>query len=85
MGVITLLGDSQHELIESMLLKEIGAEEMDRRNLISGDAYTFQSDEWDVVFLCLVASPGEVSIRALNSEKDKRRFNVAASRARYQF
>ncbi|OKP97656.1 hypothetical protein A3849_14190 [Paenibacillus sp. P46E] len=84
MGVITLLGGSQHQLIESLLLREIGPEEMERRNLICGDAYAFQGDERDVIFLSLVASPGETAMRALASEKDKRRFNVAASRSRDQ-
>lgn len=84
MGVITLLGGSQHQLIESLLLREIGPEEMERRNLICGDAYAFQGDERDVIFLSLVASPGETTMRALASEKDKRRFNVATSRSRDQ-
>lgn len=84
MGVITLLGGSQHQLIESLLLREIGPEEMEHRNLICGDAYAFQGDERDVIFLSLVASPGETTMRALASEKDKRRFNVATSRSRDQ-
>lgn len=84
MGVITLLGGSQHQLIESLLFREIGPEEIERRNLICGDAYAFQGDERDVIFLSLVASPGETTMRALTSEKDKRRFNVATSRSRDQ-
>jgi very-short-patch-repair endonuclease len=84
MGVITLLGGSQHQLIESLLLREIGPAEMERRNLVCGDAYAFQGDERDVIFLSLVASPGETTMRALAGEKDKRRFNVAASRSRNQ-
>ncbi len=59
-------------------------EEMERRNLICGDAYALQGDEREVIFLSLVASPGETTMRALASEKDKRRFNVAASRSRDQ-
>ena len=83
MGVIVLQGDSQADIIESLLLKRIGAEEMEKRRLISGDAYSFQGDERDVIFLSLVAAPNE-RIGVLSQEPDRRRFNVAASRARDQ-
>jgi very-short-patch-repair endonuclease len=36
------------------------------------------------MFLSLVAAPGETSMKALTTEKDKRRFNVAVSRAKDQ-
>lgn len=84
MGVISLLGEHQAQLIQQKLLQEIGPEEMERRNLICGDAYAFQGDERDIMFLSLVAAPGETSMRALAGQKDQRRFNVAASRARDQ-
>ncbi|MDP3981305.1 MAG: AAA domain-containing protein, partial [Chlamydiota bacterium] len=84
MGVISLLGEYQARLIEQKLLEAIGPEEIERRNLICGDAYTFQGDERDVIFLSLVAAPGETSMRALAGVTDKRRFNVAASRSRDQ-
>ena len=84
-GVISLLGADQAKLIERLLLQRIGPEEIERRQLICGDAYTFQGDERDVIFLSLVSAPGENRrIGVLASEKDKRRFNVAASRARDQ-
>lgn len=83
MGVIVLQGDSQADIIESLLLNRIGAEEMEKRRLISGDAYSFQGDERDVIFLSLVAAPNE-RIGVLSQEPDRRRFNVAASRARDQ-
>ncbi len=85
MGVISLLGDTQARLIERLLLDKIGPEEMERRHLVCGDAYAFQGDERDVMFLSLVSAPGEdVRIGTLTSERDKRRFNVAASRAKDQ-
>jgi superfamily I DNA and/or RNA helicase/very-short-patch-repair endonuclease len=83
MGVIVLQGHAQDQLIKSMLIDRIGAEEIERRNLICGDPYAFQGDERDVMFLSLVAAPND-RIGALAKETDKRRFNVAFSRARDQ-
>ncbi len=83
-GVISLQGDGQAQEVRRQLINVIGTEEMDRRNLICGDAYAFQGDERDVIFLSLVAAPGETAMRALTSDKDRRRFNVAASRAKDQ-
>ena len=83
-GVISLLGEYQARLIERMLLEEIGPEEIARRNIICGDAYAFQGDERDVMFLSMVAAPGETALTALNKDTDMRRFNVATSRARDQ-
>jgi very-short-patch-repair endonuclease len=84
MGVISLLGESQARLIEGMLRDSIGPEEMEQRQLICGDAYAFQGDERDVIFLSLVAAPGDTAMTALTSAVYRRRFNVAASRARDQ-
>jgi very-short-patch-repair endonuclease len=83
MGVIALQGEAQAELISSMLMKNLGAEEMEERRLLCGNPYTFQGDERDVMFLSMVAAPN-VRIGALTKETDQRRFNVAASRARDQ-
>lgn len=85
MGVISLLGEHQAHLIQQLLLKEIGPEFMEARQLICGDAYAFQGDERDIMFLSLVSAPTEGKrIGTLADEKAKRRFNVAASRARDQ-
>ncbi|MGG2028728.1 AAA domain-containing protein [Gottfriedia sp. S16(2024)] len=83
-GIISLQGEGQAKKIESMLLKQIGAEEFEKRSLICGDSYAFQGDERDVIFISLVAAPGDTGMRALTSEKDRRRFNVAVSRAKEQ-
>lgn len=85
MGVISLLGEDQARLIEQLLLEKIGPEEIERRHLVCGDAYAFQGDERDVIFLSLVTAPTEGHrIGTLASQRDERRFNVAASRARDQ-
>ena len=83
MGVISLQGSAQARFIEKLLLKTIGAAEMEQRNIVCGDAYAFQGDERDVMFLSMVAAPNR-RIGTLASEKDMRRFNVAFSRARDQ-
>jgi len=84
MGVISLLGKHQAHLIRQKLIEAIGPEEMERRKLICGDAYAFQGDERDIIFLSLVAAPGDTGMRAITDKKSRRRFNVAASRARDQ-
>ncbi|MBI4845042.1 MAG: DUF559 domain-containing protein [Candidatus Omnitrophica bacterium] len=83
MGIIVLQGHSQNQIIKTMLIETIGVDEIEERNIICGDPYTFQGDERDVIFLCLVAAPNE-RIGTLAKETDKRRFNVAFSRARDQ-
>jgi very-short-patch-repair endonuclease/transcription elongation GreA/GreB family factor len=85
-GVISLLGEVQARRIEKLLTDRLGPEEMDRRQIVCGDAYAFQGDERDVIFLSLVSAPPPEGskIKALTKESDQRRFNVAASRAREQ-
>jgi len=83
MGVISLLGEAQARLIERLLLTSIGPEEMERRRLVCGDAYSFQGDERDVMYLSMVSAPN-AKIGALADERARRRFNVAVSRAKDQ-
>ncbi|MGH4138411.1 AAA domain-containing protein [Clostridium sp.] len=83
MGVISLLGDAQAELIQGMLVERLGMEEMLQRRLICGDAYSFQGDERDIMFLSMVIA-NNAKFTALTKGSDIRRFNVAASRARNQ-
>lgn len=83
-GVISLQGAKQAKLIQNKLLNVIGAEIMEERNIICGDAYSFQGDERDVIFLSLVAAKGPTRITALADEKARQRFNVAVSRAKDQ-
>ena len=81
-GVVTLLGGGQGRLIEQRLLERLGSEEFERRRLRVGDAYNFQGDERDVIFLSVVADDARY---AANRKLDQQRVNVAASRARDQF
>ena len=83
MGVISLLGEAQAHLIERQLLTYLGPEEMEERRLTCGDAYSFQGDERDIIFLTMVSAPN-ARIGTLADERARRRFNVAVSRAKDQ-
>lgn len=83
MGVISLLGDYQSEYIQNALRNKIGEKEMIKRRIICGDAYSFQGDERDVMFLSMVIA-NNAKFNALTKESDIRRFNVASSRAKNQ-
>lgn len=82
-GVITLLHSSdQDREIENLLLKRLDAEEIEKRNIVCGDAYDFQGDQRDVIFLSMVSARSDKArIGTLSDDKAKRRFNVAVSRA----
>ena len=84
-GLISLLGQAQARHIERALIRELGPSEMEKRRLVCGNAYSFQGDERNIIFLSMVSAVGDGHrIRALTSAKDQRRFNVAASRAKDQ-
>lgn len=85
MGVISLLGNAQALFIQDLLMREIGLEEMEERQIRCGDAYAFQGDERDVMFLSMVSAPGgDRRIGTLSRAPDIKRFNVAVSRAKEQ-
>lgn len=84
MGVISLQGEGQAKLIERKLLETLDPAIIEERRLICGDAYAFQGDERNIIFLSMVAAPGESRIGALTAESARQRFNVAASRAQDQ-
>jgi len=83
MGVISLQGKEQASIIEEQLRDQLGESQMVDRKIICGDAYSFQGDERDVIFLSMVAAPNMRS-GVLNKSTDEQRFNVATSRAREQ-
>lgn len=59
------------------------SEQIDERRIRVGTPPDFQGDERDVMFLSMVIAPGSSS-KALTTDMFKRRFNVAATRARDQ-
>lgn len=84
MGVISLLGADQARLIEGMLYEKLGPGEIKLRRIHCGDAYFFQGDQRDIIYLSLVEAISERRPAVMNKTNDLRRFNVAASRARNQ-
>jgi very-short-patch-repair endonuclease len=85
MGVISLQGEHQAREIERLLIDQLGPEQFEGRQLVCGDAYAFQGDERDVIFMSMVAARSQTfTPRPLTGAADVRRFNVAASRARDQ-
>jgi len=91
-GVISLLAEDQVKYIKELLLKhpKIGEKVIEERNIVCGDAYAFQGDERDVMFLSMVKAldPNNlndtVSASVYTGDKAKQRFNVAATRGRDQ-
>ncbi len=84
-GVISLQGEYQARDIERLLIDQLGPEEFESRQIVCGDAYAFQGDERDVIFMSMVAARSQTfAPRPLTGAADTRRFNVAASRARDQ-
>jgi very-short-patch-repair endonuclease len=90
MGVVSLRGARQAQKIESLLLAAMDAGriepgEFEERRIVCGDAYAFQGDDRDVMFLSMVtAARDDRRIAARTDAATQRRFNVAASRARDQ-
>jgi very-short-patch-repair endonuclease len=87
-GVVSLVGDKQALKIDSILRQHLEPAEFRRRQILCGDSAQFQGDERDVMFLSVVDSPPKqppLSMRQEGPKKIfKKRFNVAASRARNQ-
>lgn len=82
-GVISLLGDEQGELINNLLKDKIGNQEMKNRKIVCGNPYTLQGEERDIIFLSMVIS-NNVKFATLTKDADIRRFNVATTRAKRQ-
>jgi very-short-patch-repair endonuclease len=84
-GVISLVGDEQACLIDSLLRKNLSEKEFKlKHNILCGNPAQFQGDERDVIFLSLVDSSDGGFLRVREESMFKQRFNVAASRARDQ-
>jgi very-short-patch-repair endonuclease len=89
-GIISLLAEDQAKYIKELLLRhpKIGEKVIEERSIDCGDAYKFQGDERDVIFLSMVKAldindPND-TLKALTDKGTAQRFNVAATRARDQ-
>ena len=87
-GIISLLAEDQAKYIKELILKHLDERDIEERRIACGDAYEFQGDERDVMFLSMVKALDSNNlddvVRSLADKGTKRRFNVAASRARDQ-
>lgn len=87
-GVISLLGDEQALMVDNLLRLRLAPDIFAKHRLLCGNAAQFQGDERDVIFLSMVDGPpedGQLSYRdAGPKDLYKKRYNVAASRARNQ-
>jgi len=87
-GVISLVGEEQAVAIDRLLQQYLAAEDYKKRKIQCGNPAQFQGDERDIIFLSMVdASAGEGPLNKRGegaNEMFKKRYNVAASRARDQ-
>ena len=87
-GVISLVGKEQAEYIQMELFRRLSNIEYENRQIICGDSANFQGDERDVIFLSMIDSCEEKRPLDLQGfgkdEMYRKRYNVAASRAKDQ-
>ncbi|WP_160163297.1 AAA domain-containing protein [Nitrolancea hollandica] len=88
-GVISLVGEDQAREIDRLLREHLTTVAYEQRRIICGNPAQFQGDERDVIFLSMVDGPnpsgGPLALREAGArDMWKKRFNVAASRARDQ-
>jgi very-short-patch-repair endonuclease len=89
-GVISMLGHEQSAVIEKRLQMVIDPVVYEERRIQCGTPPQFQGDERDIIILSLVDSPNENGgpLRLVsedgNNDKYRKRYNVAASRAKNQ-
>ena len=90
MGAISLLGDEQVRLLQQLIEEKIDHNELVERKILCGNASHFQGDERDVIFLSVVDSvttdnPAPIRLQGFGvDDAYRKRYNVAASRARDQ-
>jgi very-short-patch-repair endonuclease len=89
-GVISMLGHDHSAYIEKRLQIEIDPVVLEERKIQCGTPPQFQGDERDIILMSLVDGPNEnggplrlVSEDGYN-DKNRKRYNVAASRAKNQ-
>ena len=88
-GVISMVGEKQSDLISDMLRNRLPPAVYDQRRILCGNPAQFQGDERDIIFLSLVDSKddgaGPLSLKQDGADgMYKKRFNVASSRAKDQ-
>jgi very-short-patch-repair endonuclease len=88
LGIISLVGDDQALRIETLIRHRLDPIEFDARRIVCGNPAQFQGDERDVMILSMIDSPsgnGPLALREAGAfDMFKKRYNVAASRAKDQ-
>lgn len=84
MGVISLVGREQADRIDQLLREHLDTREYMARCIMCGNSAQFQGDERDAIFLSVVDSPHGTPLTLQDSPSFRKRYNVAASRARDQ-
>ena len=79
-GIISLIGAKQAQLIQAMLLERIGEDAYLRHDIACGDSAIFQGKERDIMLLSMVECPETCTSKT--ALPFQQRFNVALSRAR---
>ena len=87
-GVISLVGEEQALYIDRMLRRYLEPTVYSRRKIQCGNSAHFQGDERDVIFLSMIDTNEKEGPLPIRREGQlgvfKKRYNVAASRARDQ-
>jgi len=83
-GVISLVGEEQALRIDTLLHQHLSPVEYEQRRIMCGTPAQFQGDERDVMFLSMVDGPQGGPLPLRQQPLFRKRFNVAASRARDQ-
>lgn len=85
-----MLGDEQVRELQRLIEENIDHKDLVERNILCGNASHFQGDERDVIFLSIVDSvtadnPSPIRLQTFGPDDSiRKRYNVAASRARDQ-
>jgi very-short-patch-repair endonuclease len=80
-GVVSLSGSEQPELIESLLQERLGAGVFARHDIVVSDSSGLQGKERSIIFLSMVDAPNRRSA-ARTQATYSQRYNVALSRAK---
>jgi very-short-patch-repair endonuclease len=83
-GVISMVGEDQAYDIATELSRHLTPATLERHKVMCGNPAQFQGDERDVIFISMVDAPEGGILPMRSDDRFKKRFNVAASRARDQ-
>lgn len=83
-GVISMFSEEQAMLVDQLLRERVSETVYATRDILCGISPQFQGDERDVILLSLVDHAPDGPLRLRSDDDLKKRYNVAASRARDQ-